>query len=117
MKMLGHGKGGTKHHRKVLRDNIYGITKPAIRRLSRREGMKSIGDLSYKEAHDTLKIFWDNVIHDAITYTEHARRKLTVMDVVYTVKRKPKHRENQNPYVRRFGKLKTRTTEKTKIFF
>ena len=27
----GLGKGGAKRHRKVLRDNIQGITKPAIR--------------------------------------------------------------------------------------
>ncbi|TKY56436.1 Histone H4 [Spatholobus suberectus] len=32
----GLGKGGAKRHRKVLRDNIQGITKPAIRRLARR---------------------------------------------------------------------------------
>ena len=31
----GLGKGGAKRHRKVLRDNIQGITKPAIRRLAR----------------------------------------------------------------------------------
>ena len=30
----GLGKGGAKRHRKVLRDNIQGITKPAIRRLA-----------------------------------------------------------------------------------
>lgn len=35
--LLGLGKGGAKRHRKVLRDNIAGITKPAIRRLARRE--------------------------------------------------------------------------------
>ena len=32
--MPGRGKGGAKRHRKVLRDKIQGITKPAIRRLS-----------------------------------------------------------------------------------
>ena len=40
----GKGKGGkvggAKRHRKVLRDNIQGITKPAIRRLARRGGVK-----------------------------------------------------------------------------
>ena len=30
----GLGKGGAERHRKVLRDNIQGITKPAIRRLA-----------------------------------------------------------------------------------
>ena len=37
----GLGKGGAKRHRKVLRDNIQVITKPAIRRLARRGGVKS----------------------------------------------------------------------------
>ena len=33
------GKGGAKRHRKILPDNIQGITKPAIRRLARRGGV------------------------------------------------------------------------------
>ena len=49
----GLGKGGAKRHRKVLRDNIQGITKPAIRRLARRGGVKRIsGPVSY--THLTL---------------------------------------------------------------
>ena len=40
----GLGKGGVKRHRKVLRDNIQGITKPAIRRLARRGGVKRISN-------------------------------------------------------------------------
>ncbi|ODN00501.1 Histone H4 [Orchesella cincta] len=66
----GLGKGGAKRHRKVLRDNIQGITKPAIRRLARRGGVKA----------------------DAVTYTEHAKRKtVTAMDVVYALKRQGKN--------------------------
>jgi len=42
------GKGGAKRHRKVLRDNIQGITKPAIRRLARRGGVKRISGESYR---------------------------------------------------------------------
>ena len=38
----GLGKGGAKRHRKILRDNIQGITKPAIRRRARRGGVKRI---------------------------------------------------------------------------
>ncbi|KAM1341808.1 hypothetical protein ACFX2F_006209 [Malus domestica] len=38
----GLGKGGAKRHRKVLRDNIQGITKPTIRRLAHRGGVKRI---------------------------------------------------------------------------
>uniref|UniRef100_A0A4W2GVF0 Histone H4 n=1 Tax=Bos indicus x Bos taurus TaxID=30522 RepID=A0A4W2GVF0_BOBOX len=45
----GLGKGGAKRHRKVLRDNIQGITKPAIRRQARRGGVKRISGLIYEE--------------------------------------------------------------------
>ena len=48
-------------------DNIQGITKPAIK---------------------VLKVFLENVIKDAVTYTEHPKRKtVTAMDVVYALKR------------------------------
>jgi len=43
----GLGKGGAKRHRKILRDNIQGITKPAIRRLARRGGVKRISASQY----------------------------------------------------------------------
>nr|XP_014333720.1 PREDICTED: LOW QUALITY PROTEIN: uncharacterized protein LOC102285622 [Bos mutus] len=88
----GLGKGGAKRHRKVLRDNIQGITKPAIRRLARRGGVKRISgliyELIYEETRGVLKVFLENVIRDAVTYTEHAKRKtVTAMDVVYALKR------------------------------
>ncbi|XP_008401320.1 histone H4-like, partial [Poecilia reticulata] len=67
----GLGKGGAKRHRKVLRDNIQGITKPAIRRLARRGGVKRISGLIYEETRGVLKVFLENVIRDAVTYTEH----------------------------------------------
>ena len=50
----GLGKGGAKRHRKVLRDNIQGITKPAIRRLARRGGVKRISGLIYEEVRNKL---------------------------------------------------------------
>ncbi|OCH87797.1 hypothetical protein OBBRIDRAFT_805793 [Obba rivulosa] len=84
----GLGKGGAKRHRKILRDNIQGITKPAIRRLARRGGVKRISGLIYEETRGVLKIFLENVIRDSVTYTEHAKRKtVTALDVVYALKR------------------------------
>lgn len=84
----GLGKGGAKRHRKILRDNIQGITKPAIRRLARRGGVKRISALIYEEVRGVLKTFLENVIRDAVTYTEHAKRKtVTSLDVVYALKR------------------------------
>ena len=86
--MLSSSQGRAKRHRKVLRDNIQGITKPAIRRLARRGGVKRISGLIYEETRGVLKVFLENVIRDAVTYTEHARRKtVTAMDVVYALKR------------------------------
>ena len=89
-------RGGAKRHRKILRDNIQGITKPAIRtcltlldatiatltrlslsvgRLARRGGVKRISGLIYEETRGVLKIFLENVIRDSVTYTEHSKRK------------------------------------------
>ena len=95
-KGLGLGLGGArkgpgKRHRKVLRDNIQGVTKPAIRRLARRGGVKRISGLVYEETRGVLKVFLENVIRDAVQYTEHARRMtVTNMDVVYALKRQGK---------------------------
>ena len=84
----GLGKGGAKRHRKILRDNIQGITKPAIRRLARRGGVKRISAMIYEETRGVLKTFLEGVIRDAVTYTEHAKRKtVTSLDVVYALKR------------------------------
>ncbi|KAL6736073.1 hypothetical protein Aduo_006463 [Ancylostoma duodenale] len=68
--MSGRGRTGRRRTKCCwirLRDTTEGITRNAIRRLARRAG---------------------KVIHDAVMYTEHAKRKtVTVMDVVYAVKR------------------------------
>ncbi|EKM51220.1 uncharacterized protein PHACADRAFT_200042 [Phanerochaete carnosa HHB-10118-sp] len=85
---LGLGRVGAKRHRITLYSNIQGITKPAIRRLARRGGVKRISGLTYEETRGALKIFLDNVIRDSIAYTEHAKRKtVTALDVVYALKR------------------------------
>jgi len=97
--MPGKGKGG-KHFGKegkkrpvgkVLKENILGITKPAIRRLARRGGVKRISSLIYDETRNVLKNFLENIVRDAVTYTEHAKRKtVTALDVVYALKRQGK---------------------------
>ena len=40
--VMAFAETGAKRHRKILRDNIQGITKPAIRRLARRGGGECI---------------------------------------------------------------------------
>lgn len=82
------GRGGATRYRKVLKESVQGITKPAIRRLARRGGVKRISGLIYDETRGVLKTFLENVLRDSITYTEHARRKtVTALDVVYALKR------------------------------
>lgn len=64
-----------------------GITKPAIRRLARRGGVKRISSLIYSEVRAALMVFLRDVIQRAVTYTEHAHRKtVSAMDVVYALR-------------------------------
>ena len=78
----GLGKGGAKRHRKIMRDNIQGISKPAMRRLARRGGVKRISGLIYEETRGVLKHFLENVLRDTTTYTQHANR--------YSTRRRPR---------------------------
>jgi len=67
---------------------MQGITKPAIRRLARRGGVKRISRLIYEEIRGILLVFLENVIRDVVIYTEYARRKtVTALDVVHALKR------------------------------
>ena len=82
------GPGGKRVGRKTTRTTIDGITKPAIRRLCRRGGVKRISSFIYDDTRAVLRSFLEQVVRDAVTYTEHARRKtVTAMDVVYALKR------------------------------
>ena len=75
-------------HRKILQDNILGITKPSIRRLARRGGVKRISGLVYEETRGVIKVFLATVLRDTVSYCEHAGRKtVTAMDVIYALKR------------------------------
>ena len=58
----------------MLRDNIQGITKPAIRRLARRGGVKRISGLIYEETRGVLKVFLENVIRCAKQRPRHLLR-------------------------------------------
>lgn len=76
------GGSGRRRHRKVLRDNIQGVTKGAIQRLAQVAGVKRISGLVYEEIRGVLKVYLENVLKNAILYTEHSRRKtVSVEDV------------------------------------
>uniref|UniRef100_A0A6B2LUH5 Histone H4 n=1 Tax=Arcella intermedia TaxID=1963864 RepID=A0A6B2LUH5_9EUKA len=74
----GLGKVGARRHIKILRDSIQGITKPAIRRVSRRGGVLRLSGLIYEETRMVLKVFLEKIISKAVVYADHAMRK-TVM--------------------------------------
>ncbi len=85
----GLGKGGAKRHRKMLRDNILGVTRPAVRRLARRGGVKRLSEHAFEEARQHLKAFITQIVKDSVTYCEHGRRKtVSASDVVYALRRK-----------------------------
>ena len=102
----GKGKGGKGKSGKMLslkrgirkriferanKEAILGVSKPAIRRLARRGGVKRISGLMYEESRMVLRKFLSTIIRDTITYTEHARRKtVTSLDVVYALKKNGK---------------------------
>jgi len=48
-KSTAKGSQGTKRQKKTLKDNIRGITKPAVRRLARRGGVKRTSGITYEE--------------------------------------------------------------------
>jgi len=88
----GLGKSAAKRHRTkgtVSGDSVLrGITKPSIRRLARRGGVKRISSGIYLESRGVLKHFLETVVRDAVTFCEHSRRKtVSALDVVYALKR------------------------------
>ena len=84
----GLGKGSAKRFRKGKGGTIEGVTKPAIRRLARRGGVKRISGAIYGDARNVVKAFLERVVRDAVTYTDYSKRKtVTALDVVYALKR------------------------------
>ena len=70
-------------HKKILRDNIQGLTKPALRRLARRAGVKRVGGLVFEDTRHIIYSFLDVVIHDSIQLMDHCKRKtINANDVV-----------------------------------
>ena len=64
-----------KRHRKILRDNIWGITKPAIKRLAHKGGVKIISGLIYEETRGILKVWMEDVLSEAVAYAQFYRKK------------------------------------------
>lgn len=75
-------KNAPTRHRKVIRDSIQGITKPAIRRLARRAGVKIIGGLIYEEIRGVMKVKLENLMRDVVSITQDKNKKTVTADEV-----------------------------------
>ena len=71
------GKGGMKRFRKgVNKENmITCFTKPAIRRLGYRAGIKRIGAKVYNEVRKDARTYMEKVLEKAIVFVENSRKK------------------------------------------
>lgn len=84
----GYGKTGPKRFYRNNKEAILGITKPAIKRLARKGGVKRISVSVYGEVRNSLISFIEKVVKDSVVFTEHAKRKtVTLNDVIYSLKR------------------------------
>ncbi|CAK1358654.1 Histone H4 [Cercospora beticola] len=85
---LGLGGKGLKRHRKILRDNILGITKGSIRRLARRGGVKRISATIYQETRTVLRKRLETLLKDICAVVEVSGRKtVCTSDVVFVLNR------------------------------
>ncbi|KAL0944438.1 histone H4 [Colletotrichum truncatum] len=86
--ILGGSQGGAKRHRKVVKDCIRGITKPAIRRLARRGGVKRISASIYDEARSAIAERIRQIIRDCVTFAEYRNVKtITVSHIIWALRR------------------------------
>jgi histone H4 len=88
-KRSADAKGSQKRQKKVLRDNIRGITRGSIRRMARRGGVKRISSEIYEEVRRVLKAYVEDVVRSSTAYTEYARKKtVTASDVVNALRKR-----------------------------
>lgn len=91
--MSGHGynvkKPAVKRHRRILRDNIQGVTNNALQRLSRKAGVVRASGVTYIMVRDDLKEYLTELIEDSCVVTEYGGRKtIKADDVKYALERR-----------------------------
>ncbi|ROW09529.1 hypothetical protein VMCG_02615 [Cytospora schulzeri] len=88
--IFGAGKAGGKRHRKIIKDNIRGITDYSLvySRLARRGGVKRISASIYNDVRGALMDRLRLILRDCVTYCEYRQAKtITVYDVIHSLKR------------------------------
>ena len=85
----GKGKGGAKRHKKIYRDYLRKVTKPALRRLARRAAVKRLSGGVYEDVRGLVRTFIESVVYYALMYkTSHGRKTIALKDVVFALKRR-----------------------------
>merc|ERR1711904_379054 len=75
-------------HRKFFSDTIFGVTRPSIRRLARRGGVKRLSSTLYEEVRRVIRQFLELIVRDVVTYTEHRKQKTVgAKDVLLALRR------------------------------
>ncbi|KAK4617866.1 Histone H4 [Fulvia fulva] len=75
-----------RHRYKSVRDNLQGVTEPAIRRLARRGGVVRVSSPIYEDIRNVIRTRCTNVIKKAVIYLEHANRTtVTAVDIVHAL--------------------------------
>lgn len=83
---IGVAKTVPHRHRKIFRDNILGVTRPAIRRLARRGGVIRISAGIYDEVRACILKFLEKILKDVAAILEYNGRKtVLVTDVVFVL--------------------------------
>lgn len=59
---------------RVLRGNVEGLTKGAIKRLAHKGGVKTISGLIYEDSRGIIKVYIEKIVEAAVKLTQHARK-------------------------------------------
>lgn len=85
---LGTGRNGQRLKRLKAKRESPALSRPALRRLARRAGVKRINDGIYEEAPTALLAWLRKVVNDTVAFAENARRMTVIVnDVLYALKR------------------------------
>lgn len=69
-------------HRKILRDSIQGVTKPAIQRLCRRAGVKSASSVVYYDIRALILSYLQSLMKIVVEFSKVNRRKVIMVEDV-----------------------------------
>ena len=73
-----------RRHRKVLRDNIQGITTSQMCELAAASDITNVSGTFFREIRDVMKVKVQTLVRDAVTCTEHGRRRTVLAQDVLT---------------------------------